>query len=403
MNPGDPSNPLQGLLGDLLKLIGGGSGGTTPWSEAARALAHSVAVDGSEDANPDPLVRIELEELTRVAELHVADATGFSVGSGQRPLSITPVSRGTWALRVLDAWQPFMDEMINASRSAAPPNLDPDSDDDQADGFAEMLGQFALTMGPVLAGMQFGSAAGHLAQRAMGQYALPIPWPPSDELLIVTDNVSRFAEDWSLPVDQTRLWICVHELATHAVFGRAFVTARFAELLRAVSQDALSVQGDLAERLAGDGGDLESLQNLFSDPEALLSDLLSPNQQHTSAQLSALSAALGGYVDHITQQVAGSLTGSPGALAEAWYRYRTADAKGEQAAGTLFGIDLSRAQVERGAAFVRGVIERAGEAGLNRLWSTEACLPTPAEVDAPGLWLERISLGEDGEPPPLDS
>jgi hypothetical protein len=29
---------------------------------------------------------------------------------------------------------------------------------------------------------------------------------------------------------------------------------------------------------------------------------------------------------------------------------------------------------------------------LARLWRTRRELPTPAEVDAPGLWLERIDL-----------
>ena len=73
------------------------------------------------------------------------------------------------------------------------------------------------------------------------------------------------------------------------------------------------------------------------------------------------------------------------------------DAKGEQAAGGLFGLDLSAAEVERGEAFVSGVIERSGEDGLARLLEGGAVLPTPAEVDAPGLWLERIALPELGQ------
>ena len=47
----------------------------------------------------------------------------------------------------------------------------------------------------------------------------------------------------------------------------------------------------------------------------------------------------------------------------------------------------------RGAAFCAGVIERAGLDGLNRLWTDEAMVPTPSELEAPGLWLARIDLG----------
>jgi uncharacterized protein (DUF2342 family) len=42
--------------------------------------------------------------------------------------------------------------------------------------------------------------------------------------------------------------------------------------------------------------------------------------------------------------------------------------------------------------FVRGVVERAGEEGLVRLWHSGKELPTPAELNAPGLWLARIDL-----------
>ena len=37
-----------------------------------------------------------------------------------------------------------------------------------------------------------------------------------------------------------------------------------------------------------------------------------------------------------------------------------------------------------------GVLERDGD--LGRLWQSADLLPTPAEVDAPGLWLARIDL-----------
>jgi uncharacterized protein (DUF2342 family) len=38
------------------------------------------------------------------------------------------------------------------------------------------------------------------------------------------------------------------------------------------------------------------------------------------------------------------------------------------------------------------VVERGGDDALARLWSEPRTLPTPAEVDAPGLWLARIDL-----------
>jgi len=402
-DPGD-ANPLQALFGDLLKMLGSAPG-ATPWMDAAKSLAHGVATDNAPEPNADPLARIKLEELARVAELHVAEATGLAVGPAGHPVTFTPVGRGTWALRILDAWKPLIEGMVASQGGAGPLplgalGLDDDHGGDAA-GLGEMLSQFSATMGPLLVGLQFGSAAGHLAQRALGQYALPMPWPGTDELLVVPENIAVFAADWSLPADETQLWVCIHELTAHAVLSRPHVAERIGQLLAEATVEAAAAQAGLAERLGGGGDDPEALQHLLNDPEALLADLLTPGQHRTSAQLLAVTTAVGGYVDHVTATVAGTLIGNPAALTEAWYRHRAADAKGEQAAGALFGIDLSREQVDRGAAFTAGVLERAGEEGLGRLFESARTLPTPAELDAPGLWLERISLPDldPGDPP----
>jgi putative hydrolase len=395
-DPGESGNPLQGLLGDLLKMIGTAPGGATAWLEAAKALAQNVATEGDPQANPDPIERIRLEELVRAAELHVADATGLPVGSGGHPVSVLPVGRGPWALMVLDSWTPLMEQMVAAQGPGAPTLPAELGLTDEEGGLGELLGRFASTMGPVLLGMQFGSAAGHLARRALGRYALPLPWADHGDLVVVPSNIAAFAEDWSLPLDQAQLWVCTRELVADSVLGLPHVAGRIGQLVEGAVTAASAAQQGLADRLGSDAGDPVALQNLLSDPESLLADLLTPGQQHTATQLVAVTTAFAAYADHTTARVAASLVGSTGPLTEAWYRYRTTEAAGEQAAAALLGLDLGREQVDRGAAFVRGVVERSGEAGLARLWESERTLPTPAEVDAPGLWLERIDLPDEG-------
>jgi putative hydrolase len=391
------NDPFQGLLQDLLKVIGGAPGSQSAWLDAARSLAFGVATDGQAESNPDPIVRIRFEELGRVAELHVADATGL--GFDRSPV-LVPVGRGTWALRTLDAWAPTLGRMVEAQRaSPAPAPLSPfeEAEEGGAERGGDMgalFAQFASTLGPVLLGMQFGSAAGHLAQRTLGQYALTQPWPESAEILVVPDNVQRFADEWSLPEDETRLWVCLRELTAHAVLTRPHVAARIRELVDSLTVEMVATHQGLAERLGGESGDPEALQRILSDPEALLADLLTPGQRRTSEDLVALTTVVAAYVDHVTRGLAATLIGAAAPLGEAWYRYRIEESASEQAAGVLFGLDLTRRQVDRGAAFVRGVVERAGEEGLQQLWGDPRHLPTPAEVDAPGLWLERISLPE---------
>ena len=406
----DPDNPMGGLLGDLLKVIGSGQagGGSDSWFEAARTLAFGVATDGGVDDNPDPLVRIAFVELARVAELHVADVTGITSpashagpatgpGGGARAgVSFDAVGPGQWSFKVLEAYRPVLKSMVEAQQqgASAVPTMDlTEFDPDGGAGLQGLLSQFALTLGPVFLGMQFGSAAGHLARRAFGQYALPLPWPPeTNALLLVPGNVARFAEDWSLPLQEVQLWICLRELTMHAVMTRPGIRAALTRLLGDSSAHAAASQRSLVERL-GDGlGDDVTLEGVLGDPESILADLVSPEQRNISNALTAVTTALGAYVDHVTAGIAATLTSSPAALREAWYRYRAEEAKGEQAFAGLFGINVGQAEVDRGATFIDGVVERAGESALSRLLMDELDLPTPAEVDAPGLWLARIGL-----------
>jgi putative hydrolase len=404
-DPADPGNPFQSLLGDLMNMLG--SNGPDSW-EMTRAFALNVATGGTPESNVEPLQRIQVEQLSRVAELNVVDATGMPITPDGRRLTCVPVGRGDWTARALESWRSVLAEL--ATPPAAPVAPDPLPADldpalDPTGGMAAMLGQWASAIGPMFFGLQVGSVVGHLSQRTLGQYPLALPWAPSGELLLVTSNIAEFAQDWSLPEEEALLWVCARELATNSVLTRPAVRARVEELLHTYAASQAAAQQDLAGKLrgltggddaggTGSGMDLEALQGMFGDPEALLGDLLTPETRRTSDQLTALAVVVDAYADHIATVVGAKLVGAHAQLAEAWYRRRTERGKGEEAAGALFGLDLDQAQVDRGRAFVAGVVERAGEDGLARLWSPARNLPTPAEVDAPGLWLERIDLPE---------
>ena len=407
--PGDPTNPFQSLLGDLMGMLG--SQGPDQW-QTVRAFAHNVATGGQPEGNIDPIQRIQVEQLSRVAELNVMEVTGLPIAPDGRRLTCVPVGRGDWTARALAAWQPVLEALV-APPAAPAPAPDLGADDDPTGGLAAMLGQWATLIGPMMAGLQIGSVMGHLAQRTLGQYPLPLPWPPSDELLLVTANITEFASDWSLPEEEALLWVCARELAANAVLSRPDVRARLDELLVALAASQAAATQDLVGRLGqlaggedstfGPGMDLASLQGMLGDPDALLGELLTPETRRSSDQLTAVAVVVDAYADHVAGVVGTRLVGAHAPLAEAWYRRRTERGKGEEAAGALLGLDLDQHQVDRGRAFVAGVVERAGEDALARLWSPVRNLPTPAEVDAPGLWLERIDLPElDGGGPDGD-
>ena len=395
--PGPPGgfNPFDKLFGDLGRMFA--QQGPVNW-DVARQIALFLATEGEAEGNVDPLERMRLEELVRVADLHISERTGLATSVTGGVLTVAPVTRGDWAMRSLDAHKPLFERLavsLNAAGDLDAASDDPpDADDDI--GTEKLLGDLGRMVGPVLLGLQAGSMLGHLSRRAFGQYDLPIPRPPSDELLVVPANLDVFAEEWSLAPDDLRLWVCLHEVTHHAVLARPHVRTRLegliAEYVSSFEVDPSALEGMMS---GFDPSDPERMQAAFGDPEVLLGALQTPAQQELLASIETLTVVLEGFVDHVMDTVGRALIGSYGMLSEAVRRRRVEASDGDRFVERLLGLQLGQAQYDRGAAFVRGVVERAGDEVLARLWVSLRELPTPAEVDAPGLWLARIELPQE--------
>ncbi len=365
--------------------------------DAARQVALSLATGGEAEANVDPLTRIEYESLVRVADLHVRNVTGLDTAVVGREPTILPVSPGVWAQRSLDAYRPLFEHLASALGKPAA-----ESPDDAVDPMSNMLAGLQGLMAPTMLGLSAGSMVGHLAQRAFGLYDLPIPRPASAELLVVSKAVDNFGTDWSLPRDDLRMWVCLHELTSHAVLSVPHVHLALTELLR---QFAASFRPDpqaltrSIESMVSPDPDNDSMADpqammakVFGDPHALLGAVGTPEQERLAVQLDALVALVMGVIDHFVDLATTRIIGTGNAVCEAVRRRRLSVSPSDQLVERLVGLRLERTQLARGQAFVDGVIERAGTDALAPLWLSAKQLPTPAELDAPGLWLARITL-----------
>ena len=387
-------SPLAGMpiFGDLAKLFA--QQGPIGW-DAARQLALSIATDGGEERNVDPLDRIRLEQLVRIAELHVANATGLPTSFGGTGVSIMAVTRGQWAATTLDAWRPLF-EQLAASLTPTAPSGAPDP----ADPLGFMAPLMAM-MGPMMLGMTAGSMIGHLSRRSFGQYDLPVPRTPSDELMVIPANFETFASEWSIPADDLRLWVCAQEIAMHSVLRiphvRAAVDGYLSAYAAGFEPDATALEDRLGKLDVdmSDPSSVSGMQSMFSDPEIVLGAIQSQAQRDMLPRFEALIAAIVGYVDHIVDAVGTSLLANITMISEAVRRRRVEADDSDRFVERLFGLELTQATYDRGAAFIAGIVERVGYDGVVRLWESERTLPTPAEIDAPGLWLARIDLPED--------
>lgn len=391
---GPLGNPFEGmpLFGDIARLLGQQGGGS--W-DGARQLAISVATEGTSEPNVDPMERMRIEQLARVADLRVADATGLSTSVSGRAVSVQPVNRTRWVMESLEAYRPLVERLAEALGPGDAPD-----DDDDLDPMSGMFSGMLQMFQPMVLAMTAGSMVGHLAQRTFGQYDLPIPrpltGPTADELLLVVPNLDAFASEWSLAPDDLRLWICVHEVASHAVLGVPHVRARLDDLLtRYVSSfrnDPSALEDRIGEIDLADPSALSNLQEAIGSPDVILGAITSPEQESIRPALEAIVSVVVGVVDHVVDVVGSQLITDYPMLTEALRRRRVEAAAADRFVERLFGLELTQATYDRGSAFVSGVMEREGDEGLRRLWQGDEQLPTPPEVDAPGLWLARLSL-----------
>lgn len=388
----DPFGDIP-FFGDLAKMFGQ-QGGGVPW-DAARQMAISIANGGESEPNVDPAQRQRYAEMSRIAELHVASATDLTV-AGSPPPVVVPLNRAEWAARTLVDYRPFLESL--GTHMTAP---DPTDAAAATDPMAQLFGGLFKMLGPTMTAMTAGSLVGQLAQRSLGSYDLPLPRPGGHEILVVGPSLEAFGEEWSVPDDDLRLWICLHELTLHTVVGLPHVRDAVSDLVTAFTRGFRPSDMSALEQSFGDfdidptGGpeDLQrSLQNMLGDPEMLLGAMRSPEQDALQPRLQALVDVLVGYVDHVVDRAGSGLIGSYGQLTEALRRRRVTAGAADRFVEKLLGLEMTPASVARGQAFVAGVLERADEPGLQRLWADAATLPTPNEVDAPGLWLARIDL-----------
>ena len=394
----DPNEqPFAGipLFGDLAKAMAGQ--GPLQW-DVARQVAISTATNGTNtEANVDPTSRVGLEQLAPIADMHVRNYTGLATGTGTALPNIVVTNHSTWVHHTLESYKPLFTQLAtalsNPSVDASQPGTELDIETDQ---IAAMMLSLNKMMAPAMMGMSIGSMIGQLSLRAFGQYDLPIPREPQNQLLLVASNVEQFANDWSIAVDDMRMWVLIHELTSHAVLSvnhvRDSINQQISKYIAGFRPNPNALMDRLTTMDLGTSDPMAMMQKFLTDPTIILGAVRSPEQERQAPVLEAMIASVIGYIDHSVDAISSLVLGGGAQIAEAVRRRRVESAPHDSFVEQLLGLRLTRQQVERGHAFAEGVTERAGHDGLSQLFTQAGNLPTPNELDAPGLWLARIEL-----------
>jgi len=382
---GPPDDPFGAMpfLGDIMRALSGKD--PLNW-DAARQFAVLGATGGTAQANVDPLVRTRYEELARIVALHVVDVTGADTAV------IDPVvmTRAEWADATLEDYRPLFTTLATALTSTGP-----EPDGAATDPLAQMMSGLSQMMVPAMLGMTIGSMVGALAQRIFGVHDLPIP-RQRRHIALVPSNIDEFAAEHGLEPDEMRLWVLAHEIAGHLVFNHTALREPLAQLITrhvgGFQPDPAAISDQLG-RLEMDTSDpLASIAEAFSDPTLLLGAVESQPQRELRPSLDAAVAMVIGFTDWVVDAVAVRVIGGSAlTIADAVRQRRDQTWPDDVFVERLLGIRIGSQQVARGKAFVQGVVDRVGDDGLGIFLGPTTSLATASEIDAPGLWLARIT------------
>jgi coenzyme F420 biosynthesis associated uncharacterized protein len=347
----------------------------------------------------------ELRGLTAVVQQPVRELTGLTSQGDIGPVAV--VDRPGWIRANVGGFRVVLEPLAErlAERSHAVP----------------AAGSVIGTIGSRATGMQAGLILAYLSSRVLGQYELFLPpgeGAPSangangngsangtgangtgangagagvGRLTLVAPNIVMVERELGVDPHDFRRWVCLHE-ETHRVqftsvpWLRGYVQGMMTEFLLASDLDA----GAILERMRSAASAVADAVR-GGEGESLVEAMQTPAQRALLDKLTAVMTLVEGHGDYVMDAVGPRVVPSVEDIREKFSQRRGSAGRMEQILRRILGIDLKMKQYEQGSRFVSAVVEEAGMAGFNKVWTSPETLPTRTELANPREWLERVA------------
>jgi coenzyme F420 biosynthesis associated uncharacterized protein len=347
----------------------------------------------------------ELRGLTAVVQQPVREVTGLTSQSSAGPVAV--VDRAGWIRANVGGFRVVLEPLAEklAERSNSVP----------------AAGSVVGAVGSRVTGVQAGLILAYLSSRVLGQYELFLPpangaaatngsspngdaqaaaadgaadadadAPSVGRLTLVAPNIVMVERELGVNTHDFRRWVCLHE-ETHRVqftsvpWLREYVQGMMTEFLLASDLDP----GAIVERLRAAAGAVAGAVR-GGDGESLVEAMQTPAQRALLDKLTAVMTLVEGHGDYVMDAVGPQVVPSVADIRERFNARRGSAGRMEQILRRILGIDLKMKQYAEGSRFVRTVVEEAGMAGFNRVWTSPETLPTRTELAHPADWLARV-------------
>jgi coenzyme F420 biosynthesis associated uncharacterized protein len=334
----------------------------------------------------------ELRQLAAEVAEPVQALTGLTGSDGEGPVAV--VDRPGWIRANVDGFRVVLDPLGErlAEKGAAPP------------------GGVISAVGSRVTGMQAGLILAYLAGRVLGQYELFLPPDPSVDgtdapagrLTLVAPNIVMVERELGVNPSDFRRWVCLHEETHRTQFTsvpwlRPYVQQQMTEFLLASDLDPASILDRLRAAADAVAGAVRGHDEADDGPAgagarggSLIEAIQSPRQREILDRLTAVMTLVEGHGDYVMDAVGPSVVPSVEQIRAKFSARRGSGNRIEQALRRILGIDLKMKQYEQGSRFVKIVVDEAGMANFNKVWTSTETLPTLDEIADPQLWLARV-------------
>jgi uncharacterized protein (DUF2342 family) len=235
------------------------------------------------------------------------------------------------------------------------------------------------------------SGSGTTASRATANGTLANGAPASvGRLTLVAPNIVMVERELGVDPHDFRRWVCLHE-ETHRVqftsvpWLRGYVQGMMTEFLLASELDP----GAIVDRLRSAAGAVAGAVR-GGDSESLVEAIQTPAQRELLDKLTAVMTLVEGHGDYVMDAVGPQVVPSVADIRERFNSRRGSAGRAEQILRRILGIDLKMKQYAEGSRFVRTVVEEAGMAHFNKVWTSPETLPIRDELANPAKWLARV-------------
>jgi coenzyme F420 biosynthesis associated uncharacterized protein len=329
----------------------------------------------------------ELRDLADAVQDPVRELTGLH--SPETVGQVAVVDRPGWIRANIDGFRVVLDPLVSrlAERGSVP-----------------APGSVVTAVGSRMTGMQAGLILAYLASRVLGQYELFLPpddsvpggSAPAGRLTLVAPNIVMVERELGVNPHDFRRWVCLHEETHRTQFTavpwlRGYVQEQMTEFLLASDLDPAAILRRMRAAADAVAGAVRG-----ADSESLIEAIQTPRQREILDRLTSVMTLVEGHGDYVMDAVGPRVVPSVAEIRERFNARRGSAGRVERAVRRILGIDLKMKQYAQGSRFVRSVVDEAGMAAFNKVWTSPQTLPTREELSAPHAWLERVGNGAAG-------